>query len=417
MNTDIFRKVSLARLSSPDQLDQILRVTTPKNWIALTGIGLLLSVAVGWGYLGSVPTKASGQGVIVRSGGVLNVVSPAAGILLSMPVKIGDRIKPDQVIAKVEQPDILEKLKASENALQDLRGQRARALKARTEGARLDVKALSEQKSSIQQEIAGLKDQEKLAAERVPVEEDLLDKGLITKQEVIAARQKLLEIQGKIATDQANLVKIESQQFNANAQPLQNDEEMLAKISDMQRTIVVQKRELELATDVVSPYGGQVIELKADTGGVVTQGGAVLSVQPEVETLEALVYLPANKAKGAKLNQEAQISPSTIKREEFGFIKAKVVYVADYPATPAALMRNFQNDSLVKSLTAAGPVTELRVVLERDPSSPSGFLWSSSHGPDITISSGTICTVDVVTREQKPYTLILPFFKEKLGLS
>lgn len=417
MNKDIFRKVSLARLSSPDQLDQMLRVTTPKNWIALGGVSLLLAVATGWGYLGSVPTKASGQGVIVRSGGVLNVVSPANGILLSMSVKIGDRIKPDQVIAKVEQPDIVAKLRSSEDALRDLRSQRARELQARTEGARLDVKALSEQKSSIEEEIAGFKEQEKLAEERVPVEQDLYEKGLITKQDVISARQKVLELQAKIGTDQAHLVQIESQKFNANAQPLQNDEEILSHILDTERTIAVQKRELELATDVVSPYGGQVIELIADTGGVVSQGAAVLSVQPEVEALEALVYLPAGNAKAAKLGQQAQISPSTIKREEFGFIQAKVVYVADYPATPAALMRNFQNDSLVKALVASGPVTELRVVLERDPSSPSGFLWSSSRGPDIALSSGTICNVDIVTREQKPYTLILPFFKAKLGLS
>lgn len=272
MNTDIFRKVSLARLSSPDQLDQMLRVTTPRSWIALAGIGLLLGVTVVWGYEGSVATKASGQGVIIRSGGVLNVVSPAAGILLSMSVRIGDRIKADQVIAKVEQPDIVEKIKASEKALADLRSQRERALKAKTEGARLDVAALDEQKTSDQEEIKGLKEQEKLAADRVPVEEDLYSKGLITQQEVIAAKQKLLEIQDKIAADQAKLVQIDAQKFSANAQPVQTDEDMQARIQEQERNIVVQKKELELATDVVSPYGGQVIEIRADTGGVVTEG-------------------------------------------------------------------------------------------------------------------------------------------------
>ncbi len=417
MNTDIFRKVSLARLSSPDQLDQLLHVTTPRSWVALSGVGLLLAVAAAWGYFGSVPTKASGQGVIVRSGGVLNVVSPAAGILLSMSVKIGDRVKPDQVIGKVEQPDIVEKIKASENALVDLRSQRERAIKVKTEGARLDTAALTEQKTTTEQEIAGFKEQEKLAAERVPVEEDLEQKGLITDQEVISAKQKVLEIQDRIAGNQAKLVQIEAQKYQANEQPDQTDEDLRAKIAEQERNIVVQKKELELATDVVSPFGGEVIEIKADTGGVVTEGGAVVSIQPDVETLEALVYLPASKAKAARINEQAQIVPSTVKREEFGFILAKVVYVADYPATPAALMHNFQNDSLVKSLTAGGPVTELRVVLAPDRSTPSGFKWSSSGGPDLTISSGTICKVDIVTREQKPYTLVLPYIREKLGLS
>jgi HlyD family secretion protein len=80
-------------------------------------------------------------------------------------------------------------------------------------------------------------------------------------------------------------------------------------------------------------------------------------------------------------------------------------------------MRNFENEALVKSLAADGAVTELRVVLEADTSTPTGFRWSSSRGPSISISSGMICTVQIVTREQKPITLLFPMIKEKLGLS
>jgi len=417
VNTAIFRKVSLARLASPEQLDQILRVTAPKDWVALAAVFMLLGVAVAWGYEGSIPTRATGQGVIVRSGGVLNVVSPASGILFAVNVKVRDKIKRNQVIATVEQPEILDKLKASEQQLEQLRSERDRAVRARTEGSQLDMAALDEQKTSTEQEIEALTQQSKLAADRIPIQEDLLAKGLITGQDVIAARQRVLELQGRIRTDQARLKQIAAQRYSANAQPKQTEAEMQSRISDLERNIVVQQHGLKLASSVVSPYGGEVIELKADTGAAVAAGSAILSIQREVDELEALVYLPSDKAKAAELGQEAQISPSTVKREEYGYIRAKVVYVADYPATPAALMRNFQNESLVRALTAQGPVTELRVVLEADPSTPSGFKWSSSAGPAITLSSGTICSVEVVTREQKPYTLVLPFIKEKLGLS
>jgi HlyD family secretion protein len=76
----------------------------------------------------------------------------------------------------------------------------------------------------------------------------------------------------------------------------------------------------------------------------------------------------------------------------------KVTFVAEYPATYAALMRNFENEALVKSLAADGAVTELRVVLEADTSTPTGFRWSSSRGPRISISSCMIFTVQIVTR-------------------
>ena len=50
-------------------------------------------------------------------------------------------------------------------------------------------------------------------------------------------------------------------------------------------------------------------------------------------------------------------------------------------------MRHFQNEQLVQTLTSAGPVTEVRIVLERDAATVSGFRWSSS-GPPIWISAG-----------------------------
>jgi HlyD family secretion protein len=98
-------------------------------------------------------------------------------------------------------------------------------------------------------------------------------------------------------------------------------------------------------------------------------------------------------------------------------MRGDVVYVGEFPASFDALMRNFQNETLVRSIMAVGPVTELRVTLESDPKTRSGFNWSSSRGPDIKISSGTLCTVQVITRQQSPMSLLFPFFKGKLGLS
>ena len=75
MNPDIFRKVSLARLSSPEQLDLMLRVTTPKTWIALLALWLILGAAILWGVAGRVATKAEGSGVVIRAGSVMTGVT------------------------------------------------------------------------------------------------------------------------------------------------------------------------------------------------------------------------------------------------------------------------------------------------------------------------------------------------------
>ena len=44
----IFRKVALERLSSPEQLDQMVQVTNPKGWLALTGLGAIVGGLAIW---------------------------------------------------------------------------------------------------------------------------------------------------------------------------------------------------------------------------------------------------------------------------------------------------------------------------------------------------------------------------------
>src|SRR6185503_6817130 len=109
---------------------------------------------------------------------------------------------------------------------------------------------------------------------------------------------------------------------------------------------------------------------------------------------------------------DARISPSQVKREEYGFMWGKVVFVADYPATAAAVMRNFQNDQMVQTLAGHGPVTEVRVTLDRDPGTVSGFRWSSPGGPPIRVTAGTIAVAEVVTNRRAPISLVIPLLRQ-----
>jgi len=54
MNESIFRKDSLDKVSSPEKLDDYIRVTTPSVWITLIAIVLLLTGALVWGIFGEV---------------------------------------------------------------------------------------------------------------------------------------------------------------------------------------------------------------------------------------------------------------------------------------------------------------------------------------------------------------------------
>ena len=53
----LFRKVALDRLSSPEQLDMLMRVIKPKAWLALITLLSLILGATSWGWFGSLSDK------------------------------------------------------------------------------------------------------------------------------------------------------------------------------------------------------------------------------------------------------------------------------------------------------------------------------------------------------------------------
>jgi multidrug efflux pump subunit AcrA (membrane-fusion protein) len=103
MQRSIFRKVALERLSSPEQLDQLMQVTDRRGWLALTALVGLLATAVTWGVLGSVSTRVMGQGILIRSGGLNSVVSTYSGEVTELHVRVGDVIERGQVLASLFQ--------------------------------------------------------------------------------------------------------------------------------------------------------------------------------------------------------------------------------------------------------------------------------------------------------------------------
>ena len=66
MQEKLFRKVALDRLSSPDQLDQLMKITNPRGWLALFALIALTATALAWLFLGYVPVKGDGHGVLSR---------------------------------------------------------------------------------------------------------------------------------------------------------------------------------------------------------------------------------------------------------------------------------------------------------------------------------------------------------------
>ena len=416
MDPGIFRKASLERLSSPEELDQVITISVSGGRAALLAILVFCVAATVWAVMGRLPTTASGTGMIVSTGGVLTVVSRGAGIVRSIDVAVGQHVDANQVAATIAQPALAERVKGMRDELNEINRKHQQDLRQKTQETAMRHDALARQRANVERTITELREQVRLAAERVPVMEQLYAKGLVTNQQVLASREKLVDLNGQIEDRLAQLKQIDAQAFELQSQPAALSASAQLEMASRERQIAAASSDQALQETVITPYAGAVVEIKVAAGGAVGGGTPVLTIQPDSDTIEALTYVSSLQAKDIRKGMDARISPSQVKREEFGFMRGRVIFVADYPATAAAVMRNFQNDQLVESLVGHGPVTEVRVQLERDPSTASGFRWSSAGGPPIRISAGTIVRAEMVTQQRAPISLVIPILRQTFGL-
>jgi len=123
MDNNIFRKSSLERISSPEQLNEYIKITNPSVWGVVFGCMAILIALAFWSVFGSIPESIQSRGVIFPENGVTKVISQASGRATDVRVKTGDFVQSGQIIAVVPQDMILnqiKELKAQKNVNADM---------------------------------------------------------------------------------------------------------------------------------------------------------------------------------------------------------------------------------------------------------------------------------------------------------
>ena len=376
----LFRKAALDKMASPERLDEMMEVTAPAGWVALLALGLVLVGAVVWGIVGSIPIKVQGQGILLRGEAVLDVTAASGGRIAEIAVGPGDVVEAGDVVAKVAQPDLALRIQNTEEELQSLLGQS------------------EEQKTSSGRIVAQLEQQLRDLREKVGTQQEMVSRGLVTRGTLLATQSQLASIEQQIA------------QLQVTGDARGN------RIDDVRRALVQLQNQLAASSEVTSPYHGRVLELMVDPGNLVAPGTRLLNLEALDGAIDTVVYVPAAEGKKIRKGMQARISPSTVRPEEFGFMLGEVKSVSEYPVTAEGMVRVLRNDQLVQGLTGkGGPLLEVVVDLEEDPTTPSGFAWSSSQGPPTEVYTGTIADAQVIVERRKPISYVLPIFKDVTG--
>jgi HlyD family secretion protein len=415
MADEIFRKAALERLATPDRLDQPLRITSPAAWIVLVALlCLLLTVAFASAFI-VVPVKISGEGIIISPTGVADVPIESGGRLVSLLARPGQRVEPGTTVARIDQPALRAQLEQAEADEGDLSQARARIVEFQSRAAATEDEADTLKRRDLEQNLRLAQQKLSWRQERASLQEQLFAKNNTTRQNLIDTKIESGNAEQELAVDIKEINQIE---LNKKAREIAFQRELLEQ--DLKLSAASRKRQdifgrLERASRVESPFAGTVVEIKRNVGDLLEPNTPLLSLLTDdlregkdANGLVAILYLSAAEGKKVREGMVVQVSPSTVRREEYGFLLGSVSSVATVPSTEDGMMRILRNKQLVQDLAKAGAPIEVEVALQTDPGTPSGYRWSSGTGPAVAISPSTLTQGQVEVRHQRLAEIVLP---------
>jgi HlyD family secretion protein len=422
MKASIFRAAAVERLSTPDRLDQPLRITTPLGWLALTALMALVVAGCVASIVIQVPVKVAGQGIIIAPTGVRDVPFASAGRLAALLVRTGDHVARGQVVARLDQPELQWALDQARAQQRDVADERARVVAFQAEVGHAQAEADDKLRRDLVQAIALTQQRIGFLQERESIDAELFAKNLTTRGKVMDTKVAMGAAQEDLATEERQLDDID---HAATTRRIAGERELMEldlKSADAARQVELLAKRLGEGETVVSPYDGTVGEIKHNIGELARQGTALLALLPDdapaaapEPALVGVLYVPAGDGKKIAVGMTAEIEPSTVRREEFGFIFGTVRAIATLPSTQEGMMRILANSELVTSLSASGAPFEVEVELTRDPATPSGFRWSSGRGPATTIGPGTLAKGQVWVHRQRLIEFAIPALNRLFG--
>ncbi|MBM3267559.1 MAG: NHLP bacteriocin system secretion protein [Candidatus Sericytochromatia bacterium] len=239
----------------------------------------------------------------------------------------------------------------------------------------------------------------------------------------LEVRRTYLEAKHRIASLEGERRDLQTREKALDIAYLQAQGESESRIRGLEQQVSDLESQLRTQGLVVSDYDGRVLEVAGIVGQVVGLGtklGAlqIVSLGDEASSsagLQGVAYFTVGDGKRIQPGMTVQLTPATVKREEFGGIVGTVAHVSAFAVSRDSAANLVNSSDVAAQLTKDGKTIEVFVDLQADPGSRSGYRWSASQGPKIPITAGTTGEARVTVERMAPISLILPIMRSVSG--
>ena len=327
MNLFGFRQ---SRISGERDHDIEAELKRPRSALRLTGLSIFIFVL--WAYVFEIDQVARAPGVVMPSSKVQIVQSKDGGVLLSLPVKAGDRVTKGQVIARFDNTDALADFEDARSKAASLAANMAR-LKAEIFGKtplfpkevedfpkfiKSQISLFEKRRASQAEELAALEGILELIKEEISMNEPLLKFGDVSRTEILRLRRQEAELSAEITNKRNKYFKDAQAEFNETEEELES----------VRQALVQKERQLKQKT-LLAPLGGIIKNVRVTTeGGVIRPGEDVMEIVPIEEDFVIEAKLSPSDIGFVNINQEASVKVDAFDFTIYGSLDGNVVYIS-----------------------------------------------------------------------------------------
>lgn len=404
------KKKSMDNLPPHLRLEKMLSTPSPRHWLMILALLVFLAGAGVWGVYGLIPTTVKGKGILVRQEAVFDVISLGSGQVIELLVHLDDMVEENQVVGRIRQADLVNTIAKMESHLKLLRTEEKMVAEYGRQRQQKETGFTKQRRRSLRKSIALGEERLTQLAERIKSYKRMMDRGVVSRSTYLDAKKEHADTMKQIMGYRDELAALEAQDVGSISTKERENIDIKLEVLKVSKELDALRARLESTSRIVSPKAGRVVEIFKDQGGMLNQGDPLirLEVSSPDKDLKVVAYFSPYQGKMIKPGMAINLSPSTVRMEEFGFMEGRVEYVSLFPATRPGMIHVLGNEALVRDLSTGGAPIMVKASLDKDPNSVSGYKWSTGEGPPLKLQSGTLCDLQAVIRKDPPLYVAFP---------
>jgi hemolysin D len=265
---------------------------------------LIGTTAAGLAWLALAKTEevVVAPGKLQPIGDVKTIQVPVGGVLETMLVKDGQRVKKGQVLLRLDN-----------EATIDRQASIRKTIAAKQEQLRLKQVELSRYLSYNETE-------QQVLSQNLQLEQEILDRLESLKKEGASAELQYLQQRNKVREVQGDLSKVRVDRLRQTAVIEQAVEQLRGELADLQSNLTELRVNIRYQ-DIRSPVDGVVFDLKPTGPGFVAQGSEpVMKIVP-FDALQAKVEIQSSDIGFVKVGKPVDISIDSFPANDFGVVQ------------------------------------------------------------------------------------------------